>query len=100
MEFVDISDTRVKIVCKDAYKLKEGLKKNGCKWDDTLKCWTVENTKTSAIENVYFEYVDEQEEKGKRMWKQACKDCNVPFARKGTPEYDKVKSKFIQLMRD
>ena len=82
----------------ESFEHKETLKFHGCMWDKENKNWWVKEDADIQILKDVVKAVNEMEKK-KTMekWKQACEECEVAFAKKGTPEYAKVLLVFKNL---
>ena len=79
------------IVGHEAYNHKDTFKFYGCLWDKESKTWYIPETANhEAIEKVIDVANQHEKEKMLERWKQACKECNVAYAKKGTPEYEQV----------
>lgn len=101
MEFVDdVENKYTKVVCKNVYQIKDDLKAMGGRFNFEEKFWYIPIEKKLEAEGYYQTYLEYEERKAKDMWKRACSLNNVKFAKKGTPEYNKVRDTFINLMKN
>ena len=92
---------------KLTYKCSSGFKSFHCLWNPDIKKWKVPydtrnlNNLNAFISQMNQEYETEQEVDAQRMkdlWKQASDNLNIKFAKKGSPEYEQVKTEFKKLL--
>ena len=82
-----------------SFEHKDTLKFYKCKWDNDAKNWYVpEETDTKMISTLIKKINEEATRKTNEKWAQACADCDVKFAKKGTDDYEKVLQKFKELV--
>lgn len=81
-----------------SYEHRDTFKFHGCKWDKETNSWFVPETADREIVKKVVEKINEIErEKTTEKWIEACKECNVRFANKGTPQYEQVLKRFKEL---
>lgn len=78
---------------------KDTLKFYRCKWDNDSKNWVVPpETDLKIITKLIKKINEESTRKTNEKWATACADCDVKFAKKGTEEYDRVLTRFKELV--
>jgi hypothetical protein len=86
----------------EVYNHREVLKGFHCKWDNETKKWKAPvGCHLVGLEKHLIEYNKQQKtqvDDKNIIWSQACKNRGVQFAKKGTPEYELVKTEFKRLM--
>lgn len=83
----------------NSYNIRHELKKLGCKFDAESKLWTLPEENYLAVFALMDKTNEQEEEKIHNTWRRACEFFNYKFVKKGTPEYDKVKTKFLELLK-
>ena len=82
-----------------SFEHKDTLKFYKCKWDNDAKNWYVpEDADTKMISKLIKKINEVATQKTNEKWAQACADCDVKFAKKGTDDYEKVLQKFKELV--
>jgi hypothetical protein len=80
-----------RIVGFGSFDHKDTFKFYGCLWDNETKSWYIPDTANHEEIQKVIDTVNENEnQKILNRWKESCKACNVPYAKKGTPEYEQV----------
>jgi hypothetical protein len=81
---------------KNAYQLKDLIRLNGGKWDNTKKTWMVPPKSLTELNRESAKL----DIKAQNLWKEACQLAGVNFCKKGTPEYERVKEIFKTMIVD
>jgi len=88
----------------EIYENKDHLKFFKCLWDMDTKTWRIpyEDHHLNRLMEFIKRWNEDQElnnETKKALWKQASDNLQLKFVKKGTPEYESVKSEFIKLVK-
>ena len=82
-----------------SFEHKDSFNFYKCKWDKEAKNWYVPpETDIKMIYKLVNKINDESTQKTNEKWARACAICDVQFAKKGTEDYDKVMTKFKELV--
>jgi hypoxanthine phosphoribosyltransferase len=82
-----------------SFEHKDSFNFYKCKWDKEAKNWYVPpETDIKMISKLVNKINDESTQKTNEKWARACAICDVQFAKKGTEDYDKVMTKFKELV--
>ncbi len=88
----------------EIYSNKDHLKFFRCLWDKETKTWRIpyEDVHLKRLMEFIKRWNEEQEatnETKRDLWKQACENLNIKFAKKGSDEYKQVVEEFKKLMK-
>ena len=85
----------------NTYSIKDILKsKYKCYWDSDTKKWTFEQMYKDKIDDFLSECNRNIENNIKTLWKNACDILNIHYAKKGTQEYNVVKNRFLDSLKE
>jgi hypothetical protein len=89
------------IIEGNTYAIKNILKtKYKCYWDGETKKWTFEPIYKSKVDDFLNECNQNSSKNIKAIWKYCCDFLNIHYAKKGTNDYNVVKLKFNEILKE